>query len=228
MRTRIAMKPMPMGLALGGALVLLILWLSHSAASTQGTPKPAAKPVPGPMGAPSAPEGPRDSRFASNLGTASPSGSAAEPIQTPSASLLPVPKMGPPGGHWDHMSYLQGISAGQGEAGCQEAIRRTSAHLSIDATRVSDFQVAARQSVLEMEQALEVRKRELSTAPPAEGSSVLSEQDRLSEGRYAAARSKALDRLEGFLTQCPVHQEFRWAFDSWASMVANKTRGEDR
>jgi hypothetical protein len=126
------------------------------------------------------------------------------------------------------MSYLQGISAGQGEPGCQEAIRRTAAHLSIDAARVSEFEVAARQSVLEMEQALEARKKEVSTLPPAEGSSVLTEQERLSAERYAAARSKALDRLEGFLAQSPVHQEFRWSFDSWASMVANKTRGQDR
>ena len=126
------------------------------------------------------------------------------------------------------MRYLQGISAGQGEAGCQEAIRRTAAHLSIDATRVSDFEVAARQSILEMEQALEVRKRELSTTSTVEGSSVQSEQERLSQERYAAARSKALDRLKGFLAQSPVHLDFCWAFDSWASTVANKTRGDDR
>jgi hypothetical protein len=136
--------------------------------------------------------------------------------------------MGPPGGHWDNMRYLQGISAGQGEAGGQEAIRRTAAHLLIDAARVSEFEAAARESVLEMEQALEVRKRELCTSKPAEGSSGLSEQERLSQERYRAARTKALDRLERFLAQSTVHQEFRWAFDSWASMVATKTRGENR
>jgi hypothetical protein len=228
MRMRIAMKRMHTRLALGGALVLLIAWLSHSVSRIQGAPQPPATPVSAPQGAPSAEEGPKDSRFARSPGRALTSARAAEPIGTVSASPKPVPKVGPPRGLWDHMSYLQGISAGEGEPGCHEAIRRTAAHLSIDAARVSEFEVAARQSVLEMEQALEARKKELSTAPPAEGSSVPSEQERLSAERYSAARSKALDRLEGFLAQSPVHQEFRWSFDSWASMVANKTRGLDR
>jgi hypothetical protein len=221
MRMGIAKKRMPMGLALGGAVALLVLWLSHPAARIQETPKPLKEP-------PSAEEGPEDSRFPSTHVKASPSAGAAEPIGTPSVSLKPVPKVGPPGGHWDHLRYLQGISAGQGEAGCQEAIRRTAAYLSIDAARVSEFGAAARQAVLEMEQALEVRKAELSTSTPAGGSSVVGEQARRSEERYAGARAKALDRLESFLAQSTVHQEFRWAFDSWASMVANKTRGEDR
>jgi len=228
MRLKFAMKPLPMGLALCGALVLLVVWLSHSAARIEGAPKPPAKRGLALQEAPSAEEGSRDSRFTSSPTQASPSARAPEPVGTPSAASKPLPKVGPPNGQWGHMSYLQGISAGLGEPGCQEAIRRTAAHLSIDAARVSEFQVAARQSVLEMEQALEARKKEVSTLAPAVGSSVLSEQERLSAERYAAARSKALDRLEGFLAQSPVHQEFRWSFDSWASMVANKTRGQDR
>jgi hypothetical protein len=95
----------------------------------------------------------------------------------------------------------------------------------IDPVQVAAFEVSAKQSVLEMERALERRRSELSSLPPAEGSSVLGEQERLSEERYARARSKALDRLERFLAQSTVHQEFRWAFDSWAATVAAKAWG---
>jgi hypothetical protein len=139
-----------------------------------------------------------------------------------------VPKVGPSGGRLDRLRYLEGISVGQGEAGGQEAIRRTAAHLSIDAARVSDFELAARQSVLEMERALDVRKRELSTALPQAGSSGPSDEERQSRERYAAARAKALERLDRFLAQNTVHQQFRWEFDSWASMVAQKARVLDR
>jgi hypothetical protein len=139
-----------------------------------------------------------------------------------------VAKSGPPGGRLDRLRYLQGISSGAGEAGGQEAIRRTAAHLSIDAARVSEFELAARQSVHEMEQALDVRKREVSASLPQGGSSGQSENERLSQERYAVARTKALERLDRFLVQNTVHQEFRWEFDSWASMVAQKARVLDR
>jgi len=224
MNMRFSVTHLPMGLALGGSSLLIVLWLSYPEASIQGTRSLPRKAVLPPKEAPPAGEGPQGARVLSRQGAAPPSANAAAPTGTRSASPIPLPQGGRPGGRWDHMPYLQGIAPGQGEAGCHEAIRRTAAHLSIDPAQAADFEISAKQSVLEMEQALERRKRELSTLPPAEGPSVPSEQERRSEERYAAARSKALGRLERFLAQNTVHQEFRWAFDSWASMVAVKVR----
>jgi len=214
--------------ALGGALVLLVLWTLHPAAGSPQTPRPSTPQEPAPGETPLAGRGTQESRFPGGQGPASPSARAAGSTGTPLASPPPGPRVGPPGGHLDRLRYLQGISGGQGEAGGQEAIRRTAAHLSIDAARVSEFEIAARESVLEMEQALDVRKRELSASLPGGGSSGPSEQERLSQERYAAARAKALERLDRFLAQNSVHQEFRWEFDSWASMVAQKARVLDR
>lgn len=215
--------------AITGALGLVVAWASHPTAKIQGNPRPSRKaafpleeafPPPG--------EDSKDAHFVSAQGAVRLSPRPAEPIGTPSAPPQPVLRRGPQGGQWGHLNYLKGVSAGQGEAGRQEALHRTATYLSIDAARVSEFEDAARQSVIEMEQALDVRKGELSTPVPPGGSAVAGEQERLSQERYAAARSKALDRLERFLAQSTVHQEFRWSFDSWASMVANKTRGLDQ
>ena len=213
------------GVALGGALVLLVLWFSYPAAGIEGTPGLPRKAVSSPNEAPPGGGRPQDARGSSSRGRASPWANGAAPTGTASAAQKPGPQAGPPGGRWDHLRYLQGIAAGQGEAGCREAIRRTAAHLSIDAAQTAAFEVSAKQSVLEMEQALERRRCDLSTLPPAGGSSDPSEQARRSEERYAAARAKALDRLERFLAQSTVHQEFRWAFDSWAATVAAKAWG---
>lgn len=228
MRMRIALTRMHAGVALGGTLVCLAFWVRYPTNLICGTPRPLSKSVSLLEGAPQPTEKPKDSLFPMSPGAAPTLASAAVPTGTPSAFPKPAPKVGPPGGRWDYMKYLEDIPSDQGEAGRQEAIRRTAAHLSIDAALAPEFEEAAQQSVLEMEQALEVRKGDLSSLPPAERTSTQSEPERQSEERYAAARVKALERLEKFLAQSPVQQEFRWAFDSWASTVASKTRVEGR
>jgi hypothetical protein len=143
-----------------------------------------------------------------------------------SSKTAPLP--GPPGGAWDHLAYLKRVPPGRGEAGCREAIRLTADRLRIQPARQAEFEQAARQSVFEMEQALVRRDQDLSSLAPVEGIAVPDVSQTLSEQRYLEARSKALERLEPFLTRSPAHQDFRWAFDSWASMVASKARIETR
>jgi hypothetical protein len=222
------MKRISMALIPVGALVFLVLWLLRPTDGIPEIPNPSTKPALASQEASMAQDSSKVAIHSSSGGPASSSAKAAEPKESPALSPQPKAKAGPPGGHLDRLRYLQGISGGQGEAAGQEAIRRTAVHLSIDPVRVSEFQAAARQSVLEMEQALDVRKRELSSSSHAPGGSVPSEQERLSQERYASARAKALERLERFLVQDPVHREFRWEFDSWASMVAQKAQVANR
>jgi hypothetical protein len=110
-----------------------------------------------------------------------------------------------------------------GEAGREEAIRRTAEHLSIEPQLRVAFEVMARQSALEMEQAMAVRGVEVSAlgvvSPSVRNELVVSTQ------RYAAARQGALDRIEPYLGQTPACQDFRQEFDSWAGLVAAKAQG---
>lgn len=220
----VAVKRTHVAAVAAGALVLVFLWAVHPAAKIGGPPSAPRRAVTLPAEAPAAGAEPRPSVSPSIPGAATPSEKPAERTPLAAASTPAMPKVGPPGGRWDHMRFLDAVHAGQGEAGRQEAIRLTATRLSIDAGRISEFEEAARQSVLEMQQALELRERELATLPPAQVASSQSEPERQSEERYAAARAKALERLEKFLAQNTAHQEFRWEFDSWASLVAKKAR----
>jgi hypothetical protein len=127
------------------------------------------------------------------------------------------------------MGYLDAVAPGQGEATLQEAIRRTAHQLEVEPDSRAAFEEAARESVLEMEQALAVRERELAClVPRGDGRLEESEASRRSAERYAAARERALLRIEKFLGEGPNPQAFRWGFDSWASLVAAKARGAGR
>jgi hypothetical protein len=106
------------------------------------------------------------------------------------------------------------------------AIQKTADHLSIEAGLRTTFQAAARQSVLDMEQARALRSREVSALGVV--STSVGEEFRRSTERYAAAREGALGRVEPYLGQSPASQEFRQEFDAWAGLVAAKGQGANR
>jgi hypothetical protein len=110
--------------------------------------------------------------------------------------------------------------------GREAAIRKTAEHLSIEEGASSAFLDAARQSVLDMEQARVLRSREVSALgviSPAVGNEL-----RSSGERYSSARQAALGRVEPYLGQSPSCQEFRQQFDSWAALVESKGQGPRR
>lgn len=104
--------------------------------------------------------------------------------------------------------------------GREAALRKTAEHLSIDPASRPAFFDAARQSVLDMEQARALRSREVSAlgvVSPSVGNEL-----RSSTERYAAAREGALGRVEPYLGQSPASQNFRLEFDAWAALVVSK------
>jgi hypothetical protein len=103
----------------------------------------------------------------------------------------------------------------------REAIRATAEYLSIPPASLLAFEEAARQSVLELEMALAARKEELAGLAQ-EGLSPAEANDTrlMAMARYAAARRKALDRLQPFLYGCTNAKEFQWGFDSWVATVS--------
>ncbi|HVR83593.1 MAG TPA: hypothetical protein VMU54_04730 [Planctomycetota bacterium] len=113
-----------------------------------------------------------------------------------------------------------------GDMGREAAIRTTADHLSIEAGSRPAFLAAARQSVLDMDEARALRSREVSAlgvVSPAVGV-----EFRRSTERYAAAREGALGRIEPYLGQTPACQSFRQDFDSWAGLVAAMAQGRNR
>jgi hypothetical protein len=126
-------------------------------------------------------------------------------------------------GPWE---VLKEIPSGLGDMGREAAIRKTADHLLIEAGAREAFQAAARQSVLDMEQARALRSREVSALGVVSPS--VGDEFRRSTERYAAAREGALGRLEPYLSQTPASQEFRQEFDSWMGLVAAKGQGANR
>jgi hypothetical protein len=220
------MKRVHMSLALGSVAVLLAFWVVRPGARSWEAESPkASRSAPAPL----RPEEKLSTSVSASVPHRAPP--PAPSVESPGSSP-PAPQVSQassPAGHWGHWGYLEGIAWGSSELGRLEAIRTTAAYLSIESGSLLAFEDAAWQSIQELEQALAVREQELATLEPAGVSpSVQSESGRQSEGRYAAVRQKALERMERFLCQTPVHQEFRWGFDSWASMVSAKARGIDR
>jgi hypothetical protein len=113
-----------------------------------------------------------------------------------------------------------------GDMGRDAAIHKTADHLSIEVGSRTAFQAAARQSVLDMEQARVLRCREVSALGMVSPS--VGDEFRRSIERYAAAREGALGRIEPYLGQTPACQEFRQDFDSWAGLVAVKAEVRNR
>lgn len=219
------MRRMPFAVACGGLAGLLVLWAAYPNPGRSDRPHPSSRSE---AGVPVAPVRNRaEPLLAIPLPSIPPSATPADgPKSSPMAA--PAPREGASPGSWDHLSFLSGVSSGSGQS-LQEAVRATAVYLSVESGSLMAFEEAARRSAVEMQQALARREQDLATLGPGEVyPSVPSEACRRSEERYAAARLRALQRLEPYLDETPCHREFRWAFDSWAGMVSAKAWGNSR
>lgn len=213
------MKRFQRWLALGTGAMILAIWAMHPRAAIQELSRHSRAPR-------SAPELP-----------APPVACAGRPLQVGPDAKVPEssPSLDPDReartrnrkaplegalGARDSWEFLRGIPPGVGEMGREAALRKTAEHLSIDPASRPAFFDAARQSVLDMEQARALRSREVSAlgvVSPSVGNEL-----RSSTERYAAAREGALGRVEPYLGQSPASQNFRLEFDAWAALVVSK------
>ena len=126
-------------------------------------------------------------------------------------------------GLWNWLSKEKRSASGDSE---REAIRATAKYLALEPSSLTAFEAIARQSIQDLDLALAIRQQELlMPIPQGMTRKAQVEMSRQSVARFNDARRRALERMEPYLNQTSIHQEFRGEFDTWAATLSMMGRG---